>query len=75
MLDHVLYKCPPGCRKTFCNYCDGGLAFCTVCKGGESQLPQECPGRVMTECEMRLVSVGRLDFVGGKWIKKGESNV
>lgn len=21
-----------------CNICDGGLAFCTVCKGGEQQL-------------------------------------
>lgn len=24
-----------------CNICDGGLAYCIVCKGGEIQLEQE----------------------------------
>lgn len=27
-----------------CPICDGGLAYCTVCKGGESELDTPCPG-------------------------------
>lgn len=47
---HVWYKCPPGkCPgdedvPRSCQYCDGGLAFCTVCKKGEGELEDSCPG-------------------------------
>jgi hypothetical protein len=37
-------------RDRYCNICDGGLAFCTVCKGGEIELDEQtCEERVKTE--------------------------
>lgn len=37
-----------GCDSRYnCSICDGGLAFCTVCKGGEIELEQKT-------CEERL---------------------
>ena len=51
--------------------CDGKLAFCTTCKGGEGSLTTECCGRPMTEEETRRAyDVGDLDFVNGEWTEK-----
>lgn len=50
------------------NVCDGGLASCTVCKGGEASLPTHCPGVKMTAEQQDDVQAGRLDFAGGEWI-------
>jgi hypothetical protein len=45
---HVWFKCPEPCPRheegRHCVYCDGGLAFCTVCEMGEGDLADECPG-------------------------------
>jgi len=41
---HQWFKCPQPCEKVHCCYCDGGLAFCTVCKQGEAELEKFCPG-------------------------------
>ena len=60
---HVLHKC----NEDRCSICDGGLAFCEVCKGGEASLPSECPGIQMTEEQSRAVQYGQFDFVDGKW--------
>jgi hypothetical protein len=44
-MKHVFYKCDGiKCRDTHCVYCEGGLAYCTVCKKGEAELETECPG-------------------------------
>lgn len=43
-MDHVFYECPPDCDDEHCNYCRGGLAFCTVCKQAEVELELTCPG-------------------------------
>lgn len=45
---------------------EDGLASCTVCGGGESSLPTDCPGRRMTADEMDAVSAGRIQFKSGK---------
>lgn len=76
MVEHVLYDCPgtaeSGCpaaqdEPRTCNYCDGGLALCTVCGGAEGSMPSECPGRSMTHREQELVFSGVTDFYDGSW--------
>lgn len=58
MNNHTLYKCPDDCNG--CQFCEGGLASCTTCKGGEGSLPTVCPGRPMTE-QKPLVGSNRQD--------------
>lgn len=41
---HVYYACPPNCDKPHCQYCQGGLAYCVICKEGEAGLAEICPG-------------------------------
>lgn len=45
-LAHVWYKCE--CYQTGCQFCDGGLGYCTVCGGAEGSLLPECPGRKLS---------------------------
>lgn len=75
-MKHVWYKCPSPCERYHnghCVYCDGGLSFCTVCKGGEAELTKDCPGEVTTEDQRERVMAGEIDFVGGAWhALKGE---
>ena len=71
MSKHQYYKCPPRCETPYCNYCQGGLASCTVCKGAEGYLPTDCPGHSMTAEEQDAVYSGHKDFRDGKgWICK-----
>jgi hypothetical protein len=46
MSAHVWYKCPRDCAG--CQFCDGGLGYCTVCGGAEGSLLPECPGARLT---------------------------
>lgn len=55
-----------------CYICNGGLAVCEVCKAGECELPEECPGRAMTAEERELICQGDLEFYLGCWWHKGE---
>lgn len=41
---HVFYECEPCCDDAYCQYCIGGLSYCTVCKKGEVELEPICPG-------------------------------
>lgn len=63
---HVLHKCAADCAG--CMYCRGGLAFCDVCKGGEGDLPTDCPSEPMEEGTRRAVLMGLADFVNGEWV-------
>lgn len=68
-MKHSLHQCDD----EDCPVCLGGLAWCTVCGGGEASLPSECPGRKMTDAEEDAVQDGRLDFVivdfgRGEWV-------
>lgn len=45
-----------------------GCAACSVCKGAESSLPTECPGKRMTTDQQDDVSWGRADFKDGVWV-------
>lgn len=62
---HVYHKC----NDDRCCVCNGGLASCDVCGGGEASLPTECPGVGMTEEQSRAVRYGKLDFIGGVWME------
>lgn len=42
--EHVWFKCEQPCERPHCPYCDGGLAYCVVCKKGEAELEKTCPG-------------------------------
>ena len=49
--------CDCGKRGTdeYCNICDGGLAFCTRCKGGEIDLVEKsCDERIIDQLRNRL---------------------
>ncbi len=64
---HVYYECKdPECLG--CCYCEGGLAFCIDCKGGEASLPTDCPNRPMTDAEEEGIMAGKLDFQDEKWL-------
>lgn len=41
---------------------EDGLAVCETCRAGEGQLPEDCPGRVMTEDEANMVYSGEIDY-------------
>lgn len=68
MTKHTFYKCPPGCDVPYCNFCEGGLQSCTVCKGGEGTLTSECCGEVMPKGYQDKVYAGEVDFRQGKWV-------
>jgi len=70
-MKHVLHTC----SKDRCNICDGGLAFCTVCKGAESSLPLDCPGKPMTDEQQKSVTLNQANYVDGKWVSLiGDTN-
>jgi len=60
------------CEKVHCHICEGGLAFCLVCKCGEGTLPTECPGEPVNEERQTEIYNGASDFVGGQWIGYAE---
>lgn len=62
---HTKYICT--CGNGGCMYCDGGLFFCTVCRGMEGSLTTECPGFPLNEFIMEAVYRGGLDFIGNAW--------
>ena len=43
---HVFFECK--CNETGCQFCDGGLGYCTVCGGAEGSLLPHCPGVQLT---------------------------
>lgn len=70
-MDHTYYKCPPSCDRMYCPHCQGGLSYCTVCKGAEGSLTQDCCGRPITEEEERKIyNEGTLDYRDGQWVQK-----
>lgn len=67
LTSHKWYECK--CNRLGCQFCDGGLAACTVCGGFEGSLPTDCPGVRMTQVQIDLVYEGKIDFrVGRGWV-------
>lgn len=50
------------CVEPFCVICEGGLAICERCGGGEGSLPTDCPGYRIGYLREQLVYDGKLDF-------------
>lgn len=75
-MKHTYYKCDgkhyeDDYYQTYCQFCDGGLATCTVCGGAEGTLTTDCVGTpVPEEVLVNLVWQGPWDYVDGKWILK-----
>ncbi len=67
IVGHSFYKCArQNCYP--CQFCDGGLGWCTVCNGFEGTLTTECCGRKITpEEEHAIYKTGTLDFKAGEW--------
>ena len=67
---HIWFKCSQPCNGR-CQYCDGGLALCTVCGAGEGELLSHCPGfRLSFEARTACYSGNVLDFVYLRRLKK-----
>ena len=69
MTQHKWFKCPSTCDLSYCAFCRGGLALCTVCGGFEGTLTAECCGRRLTKDAEDAVHRGTLDFNGGEWVR------
>ena len=68
-MGHTFYECPLDCDNPYCNYCRGGLAFCTVCDGAEGSLTTNCCGKSMSEKTSDSVYACKIDFKDGHWQK------
>jgi hypothetical protein len=72
---HVPFKCKPQedgkpahyDSGRYCQFCDSGLMYCTVCGGAEGSLPDQCPGVKITEGDQQLIYKGVLDYQKGTW--------
>jgi hypothetical protein len=56
------------CNHDRCTICDGGLAFCVVCRQGECEVTTDCPGSPPTEEQNAAVCAGKLDYWSGVWL-------
>ncbi len=75
MTQHKWFKCPSACDLSYCAFCRGGLALCTVCGGFEGTLTTECCGRALTKAEEEAIYSERsLDFIGGQWVPLSAAN-
>jgi len=61
-MKHKYFKCPQPCEKVNCIFCDGGLADCTVCNGGEGQLTTDCCGHRLPHVTHDHVWKGLIDY-------------
>jgi hypothetical protein len=57
---HKLKRCD--CGDGACQYCGGGLAYCTTCCGFEGAMPEDCPQVRMTNEQADLVYQGKIDY-------------
>jgi len=47
--EHIFYVCPQPCPDVGrCQFCDGGILYCTVCGAYEGALLDVCPGEKLT---------------------------
>ena len=61
---------------THCQFCDGGLFVCEICKGAEGTLTTKCPGEPITDRWLAcFVYYGKYDYIpdmlgGHVWAKR-----
>jgi len=66
-MKHTFYKCKPNCLG--CQFCEGGLGYCTTCGGFEGQLTTDCAGHKLNEKILDRVWKGFYNFKDGKWVR------
>lgn len=66
-LPHTFEK-HTNCEINHCQLCEGGLSYCTTCKGCESSLSTHCIGKPLTEHDHICISNGD-DYKNGKWYR------
>jgi len=71
-MKHTWFKCKQPCTKSYCMFCDGGIGYCTVCKGFEGTLTSECCGFELNKYLQDAVYKGGLDYKDGKWLVDNE---
>lgn len=49
-----------------------GIDACLICGGINESLPTNCPGKEMELAQEKRIARGKIDFIDGQWIKKGE---
>lgn len=69
---HTFYVCDGDHDETHCQFCDGGLAVCTTCNGGEGALTSECCGQSLADSTLERVHLHGLDFKDGEWNRPEE---
>ena len=67
-MKHEWYKCPQPCDRAYCQFCEGGLASCTVCNCGEGTLPSDCPGESVSGARQDSIYAGLIDYRDGMWV-------
>ncbi len=65
-MKHV-YEQHTDCRTISCLICDGGLAYCVVCRAAECELTTDCAGVKLTQEQRQAISNDQLDFRNGAW--------
>lgn len=60
---HTLHNC----KQYGCFICENELTFCEVCKGGEGNIPTDCPGKPLNEHQISYIVNEALDFIDGEW--------
>ena len=68
-IKHTYYECK--CNGEFCQFCAGGLGWCTVCDGFEGELGTHCPGQKMTKDEKYNIYKLGADYRDNEWHHSG----
>jgi len=69
-MKHIKYECRGHHEYGGCQFCDGGLFACTICRGMEGSLPTDCPGVKMTQEQQDQVYAGQIDYREERgWVK------
>lgn len=67
---HLWFKCPKGCERPGCPFCEGVLALCMTCGAAEGELLTYCPGyQLNPDAQMACYSGNVFDFHRLKLLK------
>lgn len=71
--EHTWHTCE--CGEGTCNWCGGGLGWCTVCNCAEGTLPSHCPGASVPTEQQDEIYAGQRDFKDGLWLNQPSGGV
>ncbi len=65
---HTFYKCDGKHEAYNCQFCDGGLTYCTVCGGAEASLTSDCPGYKLLDIIQDAIGYLGWDYKDGQFV-------